>query len=92
MTTYVPVIINDNAAPPWSGQVTLDGNPYKITVIWNIAGQRWYVSIADSSGTVAWYGPLIGSPADMNILLAPGVFTTSTILYRASTGNLEVTP
>ena len=92
MTTYIGVNINDNASPPWSGSMTLDGNTYKAQVIWNIAGQRWYISISDSGGDVVWYGPLIGSPLDFNIYLAPGVFSASTILYRADTGNLEVNP
>ena len=91
MTTYVEFAPTTTGVP-WVGQFTLDGQPYKAQAAWNLYGQRWYLSLTDGSGNVAWYGPLIGSPLDADILLAPGVFTTSTLLYRADAGNFEVNP
>ncbi len=91
MTTYV-AFSPQTSGIPWTGLFTLDGNSYKATANWNIAGQRWWLTLADSSGTPVWYGPIIGSPMDFDILLAPGIFTTSTLLYRTDTGNFETVP
>ena len=92
MTTYVRLNLVPNASPPWKGQFTLYGQAYQGIVTWNFAAQRYYMSLAQNQQPPVWYGPLIGSPLDFDILLAPGVFQNSTILYRADTGNFEVNP
>jgi len=92
MTTYIPFAPSPTQAPPFQVTVTLDSTSYNLTAMWNFAAQRWYVSLVDASGNVAWYGAMVGSPLNFDIPLAPGVFTTSTILYRADTGNFEITP
>ncbi|MGC9237988.1 MAG: phage baseplate plug family protein, partial [Thiomonas sp.] len=81
-----------SASPPFKTQVTLDGQAYQLTCLWNFAAQRWYAFLAQQNQSPAWYGPLIGSPLGFNIYLAPNVFSDSTILYRADTGNFEVNP
>ncbi|MGC9216169.1 phage baseplate plug family protein [Acidithiobacillus sp.] len=91
MTTYI-AFAPKSTGIPWTANLTLDGQAYKARAAWNIVGQRWYLSLADASGTVVWYGPIIGSPMDYDILLAPGVFSASTLLYRADTGNFETVP
>lgn len=90
--TQIPFIPNNQNSPPFSTLFTLDGTSYNGSVTWNIAGQRWYLTLTDQAGTVIWNGALIGSPLDYDILLAPGIFTTSTLLYREDTGNFEVLP
>ncbi|HEX7911794.1 MAG TPA: hypothetical protein VF534_27385 [Paraburkholderia sp.] len=92
MSTLIPFTPNNSATPPFSVPVTLDGASYLCNATWNIAGQRWYMSLTDSSGNNIWTGAMVGSPLNFNIYLAPGVFQTSTILYRADTGNIEVNP
>lgn len=92
MTTYVALQLVPGASPPWKGQFTLDGQAYQGIVTWNFAAQRYYMSLAQNNQPPVWYGPLIGSPSGFDIYLAPGVFQTSTILYRADTGNFEVNP
>lgn len=92
MTTYVPLQIVQNASPPWNGQFTLDGQAYQGIVTWNFAAQRFYLSLAQQNQAPVWYGPLVGSPLNFNIYLAPGIFQNSTILYRSDTGNFEVNP
>jgi hypothetical protein len=92
MTTYVLFNPTAKGNPPWQAQFTLDGVTYKAVGRWNIVGQRWYLDLTDSGGNTVWYGPIIGSPLDYDILLAPGIFTASTLVYRADTGNFEVTP
>ena len=91
MTTYVPLTLSDNT-PPFQTTVTLDGNPYFLAVTWNVAAQRWYVGLNDQYGNVTWIGALVGSSLTYDIPLAPGIFTTSTILFREDTGNFEISP
>ena len=92
MTTIVPLVLNNTVSPPFSYVFTLDSVAHLGTVTWNITAQRWYFTLTDQNGNVTWNGPLIGSPLNYNINLAPGIFTTSTILWREDTGNFEVTP
>lgn len=88
-----------SAAPPFQTTVTLDGTAYSLVTTWNFyrggdngEGDGWYYSLTDQSGTLIVNAPLIGSPPDADILLAPGLFVTSTLLYRADTGLFEVGP
>jgi hypothetical protein len=92
VTTLIPFAPNNLSSPPFSTPLTLDGASFVGNVTWNIAGHRWYMTISDASGSVAWSGAMIGSPLNYDILLAPGVFNSSTILFREDTGNLEVNP
>ncbi|MHB1267241.1 MAG: hypothetical protein ACYCY2_06515 [Acidithiobacillus ferriphilus] len=92
MTTYVTFNPTATGNPPWQGKFTLDGAAYKAVAQWNIAGQRWYINLTNSSGATVWYGPLIGSPMGYDIPLAPGLFLVSTLLFRADTEQFEVTP
>jgi len=88
----IPLQINTNSNPPFSAQMTLDGVSYTGAVTWNIAGQRWYLTLTDQSGSVLWSGGLIGSPLDSDTPMAPGIFSTSKLVFREDTGNFEVTP
>lgn len=92
MTTLIQFNPNNLSSPPFSTSLTLDGTPYVGNVTWNIYGQRWYLSIVDQSGSVKWSGAMVGSPLGYDIYLAPGIFTSSTILFREDTGNIEVNP
>lgn len=92
MTTLVQFLPNGQASPPFRTIFTLDGASVIGSVTWNIFGQRWYLSLTDQSGNNLWMGAMVGSPNGANIYLAPDVFQTSTILFRADTGNFEVTP
>ncbi|OZA75782.1 MAG: hypothetical protein B7X71_10600 [Polynucleobacter sp. 39-46-10] len=92
MTTIIPFTPSDAQSPPFSTTFTLDGASYLGAATWNVAAQRWYFSLYSSSGAITWHGALIGSPNGFDIPLATGLFTQSTILYRAGTGNFEVTP
>lgn len=92
MTTLIPFQPSNATTPPFQSTVTLDGAAYALTVTWNIAAQRWYVTLTDQNGNVTWCGAMVGSPLGADIVLAPGIFVSSTILYREDTGNIEVTP
>lgn len=90
--TIIPFTPNNHAAPPFAAVVRLDGASYLMNVTWNIYSQRWYMTLLDQSNTPTWSGAMVGSPLDYDILLAPNVFTTSTILFREDTGNIEIVP
>jgi len=90
--TTIPFTPSPTQSPPFQTIVTLDSKPYNLTAMWNFAAQRWYVSLTDGSGNVAWYGAMVGSPLNYDIPLAPQVFQTSQILYRADSSQFEVTP
>ncbi|VWD20894.1 phage baseplate plug family protein [Burkholderia contaminans] len=92
MTTLVPFQPSNATTPPFQATITLDGVAYSLSVTWNIAGMRWYVTLTDQNGNIAWNGAMVGSPLGFDILLAPGVFSTSTLLYREDTGNFEINP
>jgi len=92
MTTLVQFTPNDNQSPPFAQTFVLDGRSYTGTATWNFAAQRWYFTLADQSGNVVWNGGLLGSPDGYDIYFALGVFSSSTILYRANTGYFEVNP
>lgn len=92
MTTTVPLTLNNSTSPPFSYPFTLDSTSYTGSVIWGLTAQRWYFLLSDQLGNQIWLGPLIGSPLGYDIPLAPGIFTSSTILFREDTGNFEVTP
>lgn len=67
MTTYVN--FSPSVAAPFQFQPVLDGTTYYATVLWNLAGQRYYVQLADSNGNVIFLLPLIGSPVAQQIEL-----------------------
>ncbi|WP_455387447.1 phage baseplate plug family protein [Petrachloros mirabilis] len=90
--TLIPFLPSNSTSPPFQTTVTLDGASYALAATYNIVGQRWYVSLTDLNSNLAWMGPLIGSPIGFDIPLAPGIFQTSTILYREDTNNFEVSP
>lgn len=92
MTTLVPFNPNPTGSPPFRAVLTLDGSSVLATAYWNIFAQRWYLTLTNQSGTVLWTGGLVGSPDEYDIPLAPDVFKVSTVLYRAGSGNLEISP
>jgi hypothetical protein len=92
MSTIVPLTLNNSVSPPFSYPFTLDSASYLGSVSWNLSAQRWYFTLTDSDGNVTWNGPLIGSPLTYNIPLAPGIFTSSTIVFQEDAGQFVVTP
>jgi len=90
--TTIAFAPNSQNAPPFSALVTLDGNSYSLVTMWNLYRKWWYVKLTDQSGNLIVNQPLIGSPPDADILLAPGIFVTSTLLFRVSTQQFEQNP
>jgi hypothetical protein len=92
MTVFIPFQPNATTSPPFQALVTLDGQSYVLAAMWNLYRGGWYISITDQSGNLVINQPLIGSPLDADIPLAPGIFTASTLVYRADTATFEQTP
>lgn len=92
MTTLIAFTPSATASPPFTATITLDGAQYGLSVAWNAYAGRWYYSLVDQNQNTTITAALVGSPSGSDILLAPGLFSTSTILYRVSTGNFEVNP
>ncbi len=92
MTTLVPFLPSATASPPFQSVFTMDGVSYSGTATWNVAAQRWYFTLTGQNGNVIWNGALVASPDNFNIYLAPGIFKTSTLLFRDGTNNFEQTP
>ena len=62
--TYVNFAPSTSA--PFSFQAQLGASQYVVTVTWNVTGQRYYVTVADLSGNVVLYAPLIASGPQLN--------------------------
>lgn len=73
-------------------QPTLDGQEYSVVVTWGLFGKRWIVNVYTLQGVLVMERPLVGSPPDYDIDLVQGYFSTSSLVYRVSTNNFEVSP
>lgn len=74
---------------PFSTQFTVGSTTYTLTAAWLVVPQRWYFWLS-VNGAVVYFGPLVGSPSDYDISLATTVLGNGALVYRVSTGNLEV--
>lgn len=90
MTTLTPFTptLNTN----FSFQPTLDGQQYSALVAWSLFGQRWIIYVYTSQGVLVVQKPFTGSPPDYDIDLIEGYFTTSSLVYRVASNNIEVSP
>ncbi len=89
ITTFIPFI------PPANSQftfnVTLDGATYTLSVSWNTLSQDWFLNCLDLSQNHIFTFKMNASPDGYDINLIFGYFITSTLVFRGSTGNIEVT-
>lgn len=76
-TTVFPFTPSQTA--PFQFRPTLDGQQYQATVLWNFAGQRWYMQVASLTGTLIAFVPVVGS------LSAVQASLTTTIGQRIAT-------
>ena len=90
MTTIVPFVPSVNQV--FTFQPTLGGTIYNLYVTWNLAGQRWYLNIADLNQNLVLAEALIGSPDDYNIDLIQNYISGSTLIFRTSSQSFEITP
>ena len=70
----------------------LDGISYTAICTWNIYAPRYYINIYDNNGTLIVTNPIVASPDNFDIDLVFGYFKQSTLVYRASSNNFEISP
>ena len=87
MAQLIP--FNPSALANFQFSPVLDGTTYSARVAWNAYGLRYYLYVYSNSGALMLCVPLIASPDDYSINLAKGYFNTA-VVYRASSGNIEV--
>jgi len=90
MTTLVN--FNPSANANFQFSPTLDGINYTAICTYNIYGQRYYLNIYNNSNTLIVTVPIVASPNNYGINLIFGYFKTSTLIYRASSNNFEISP
>ena len=90
--TNIPFTPQLTTYPPFQANVTLDGASYILQVYWNAYRNDWYFTITSAAIGNVFIGPLIGSPQEDNIYLAPGVFKTSKIIYDVDNQQFVITP
>ncbi len=90
MTTFTTFVTSSVA--PFQFNPTLDGTTYIATCTWNVYGERYYINIYTQTRTLVMSRPIIGSPNNYDINLLFGYFKNSTLVYRTSSNQFEVTP
>jgi hypothetical protein len=65
MTTFYPFMPSNVKAP--SFMPTFDGQPYTVTILWNVSAQRFYVNCKDYNNQLVFMRPLIESPLGAEI-------------------------
>jgi hypothetical protein len=57
MTSYYRFVPSNVKAPAF--MPTFDGNQYNVTVIWNVASQRYFIQCMDLTGNLIFFVPLV---------------------------------
>ena len=65
MTTFIDFVPSQIQAPTFN--VTLDGDTYAVLVTWNLAAQRYYITISSLNGGVIVTEALVGSPIGIEL-------------------------
>ena len=87
LTQFAPTTNQNFAFQP-----TLDGQQYSVIVTWSLFGQRWILNVFTLQGVLVLQKPLRGSPLNYDINLIEGYFTTSSLIYRVASNNIEISP
>jgi hypothetical protein len=90
MTTQI-IAFSPSDVVAFQFSVPLDANVYTATVKWNLFGQRYYITISDSGGTIIFTRAMVTSPPDSDISLTWGYFDTALVL-REDTQVFETIP
>lgn len=86
MTTFVDFV--PSTVAPFTFLATLDGAQYQVVVTWNVAGERYFVTVYDLLSTLILSCPLIESPTGFDFPLTAGYFD-DVLLYRSDTAQFE---
>jgi hypothetical protein len=77
-TTIIPFVPSQVQAPQFIISLS-DGNSYSVTVLWNLFGQRYYISVQTLGGDQVLYTALVGSPVGINVQSASWLRGTVTL-------------
>lgn len=80
---------DSNSIPPFQFQTSLAEGLRSVAFTWNVAGERWYMEVKDSTGSTLLYRPLIGSPMSYDINLISTI-SQSSLVYREDNQTFEV--
>ena len=75
---------------PFRFQATVGGNKLFASVPYNQYSRRYYLKLTDSSWNTVSFTPLIASPDEYDINLAPG-YPGGSLIFRESSNQFEVT-
>ncbi len=87
-TTYYPFTGNELKGMTFTP--VLDGTVYNCHLKWNIAAQRWYLLITDSSDNTVINTALVGSTLSGGVNLISAVFNSTSMYWREKNGQIEV--
>lgn len=90
MAEFITFAPHDNASPPFSFPSSISEGLVTIDVVWNWAGERYYLRVKNDIGTTLLFTPLIGSPMGYDINLIRNI-SASKLVYRAPTNTFELT-
>lgn len=80
---------NNASAPPFSTTVSIDGVNYQMSALWNSYGNRWFAQIADMSGNVLLYAPMITSPDGDEISIVSADIGIGSLYVDATTSMIN---
>jgi len=89
MTT---VSFNPSPNANFQFNATFDGRSYVVVCTYNNYSPRYYINIYDSARNLIVTRAMVGSPDNYDINLLFGYFNTSTMVYRVSNSQFEITP
>ena len=82
-----------NPSPNYAFQFNpiLDGNAYIATILWNVFGQRWYLSLADLSQNLVINFPVVSAAPALRVCLTSQLFNDQ-LSYNSLQAQFEVWP
>lgn len=91
MTTTTNFTFSGNETTATTFQAAIDSGSYKNVLHWNMAAQRWYITVTSSDGVRMLTRPLIASVSGgvlINNLF--GIFTQTKLYWYEDIGIIQV--
>lgn len=85
------ILFQPSPLTPFQFSPTLDGTTYSAQIRWNVYREDWYLFVTTNQAKPVLTRPFVASPDDFDINMVAGVFA-STLVYRASSNMIEVSP
>lgn len=78
------------ASPPYSFSFTANSETWSGECRWNLAGQRWYLYIYDSTYSLIKVTPLISSPVGSPQDLLQGAIDQTVLYYIGNNAQIQI--